>query len=76
MDIDIYYQEIVHSLLRASEHHKIPIAALKHYWSAALDDPKQSCIQMHELWVNLLVNLAQVKYLSVKRMLNININKI
>jgi hypothetical protein len=53
LDIDIYYNEIVHSLLYASGLHipKIPVSALKHYWSAALDDLKLSCMQMHELWV-------------------------
>ena len=53
LDIDIYYNEIVHSLLYASTLHipRIPVSALKHYWSAALDDLKLGCIQMHDLWV-------------------------
>ena len=53
LDIDIYYNEIVHSLLHASSLHipRIPAYALKHYWSGALDDLKQSCIQAHDLWV-------------------------
>jgi hypothetical protein len=47
-------QSLLKKLHKAKQHHipKIPASALKHYWSAALDDLKQSCIQAHELWVS------------------------
>ena len=52
-DIEIYYNELVHCLITAAEEciPKIPQSALKHYWSAALDDLKQSSIDAHNLWV-------------------------
>jgi hypothetical protein len=53
LNIDIYYNEIVHCLVQAAAMHipKIPASALKHYWSVALDDLKQSSIQAHTLWI-------------------------
>ena len=52
LNLDIYYNEIVHCLMVASHAHipRIPCSALKHYWSSALDDLKQDCIQAHNVW--------------------------
>ena len=52
LNLDIYYSEIVHCLMVASHTHipRIPCSSLKHYWSSALDDLKQDCIQAHNVW--------------------------
>jgi Reverse transcriptase (RNA-dependent DNA polymerase) len=53
IDIEVYYKEIVHSLITASDLciPKVPVGALKHYWSAALDEFKQSSITSYRMWV-------------------------
>ena len=52
LDIDLYYNEIVHCLMEASRCNipKIPSSALKHYWSAALDDLKSDSILAFSVW--------------------------
>ena len=52
MDIDVYYSEIVHCLTEACKHSvpRIPVSALKHYWSSALDDLKHESVTTHNLW--------------------------
>ena len=52
LDIDIYYNEIVHCLMEAARCNipKIPSSALKHYWSAALDDLKSDSIFAFSVW--------------------------
>ena len=53
-DIDIYYNEIVFALKWCADRHipKVPKSCMKHYWSVALDDLKQSSIDTHNLWVS------------------------
>ena len=53
IDIDIYYNELVHALTVAADFSipKVPRSALKHYWSVALDDLKQSSKDAYDLWV-------------------------
>jgi len=53
VDIEIYYSEIVHSLVVAADNciPKIPRKAIKHYWSAVLDDLKQDSIDTYDIWV-------------------------
>ena len=53
-DIEIYYNELVHCLVAAARVSipKIPKSALKHYWSAALEDLKQNSIDAHNMWVS------------------------
>ena len=52
LNLDIYYNEIVHCLMPASRAHipRIPCSALKHYWSSTLDDLKQDCMLAHNVW--------------------------
>jgi len=51
-DIDIYYSEIVHCLMTAAKETipLIPKSALKHYWSAELDELKSISKDMYDLW--------------------------
>ena len=53
MDIDVYYNELVHALTvaAASSIQKVPRSALKHYWSAALNDLKQNSKDTFDIWV-------------------------
>jgi len=52
VDVDIYYNEIVHCLMEASRCNiqKIPWSALKHYSSAALDDLKSDSMFACSVW--------------------------
>ena len=53
-DIDMYYHEIVHCLSTASSLSipEVPKAALKHYWSAALDELKFNSKTAYDVWLN------------------------
>ena len=53
LDIEVYYAEIVHCLSTAAKAFvpQIPKAALKHYWSIALDDLKQDSCNAHDVWL-------------------------
>jgi len=55
LDFDIHYNEIVHCLMESAECHipKIPLNAVKHYWSDALDDLKNDSIDACCLWKSL-----------------------
>ena len=52
LNIDTYYTEIVHCLLETfrATIPKIPVSALKHYWTPALDDLKHELTETHNLW--------------------------
>jgi hypothetical protein len=52
-DIDIYYSEIIHCLKAASLEYvpRVPKGALKHYWSAVLDDLKLDSVTTYDMWV-------------------------
>lgn len=52
IDIDIYYNEIVHCLIESAAYTipKIPANAQKHYWSDALNDLKSDSIFAHSIW--------------------------
>ena len=53
IDVEIYYEEIVHSLNEASKVSipRIPQSALKHYWSVTLDELKHESCMTHDMWV-------------------------
>ena len=53
-DINVYYAEIINCLKNAAERHipRMPRSALKHYWSAELDELKQGSQDTYELWVS------------------------
>ena len=55
VDIDVYYQEIVHCLNSAANLSILSVlkSALKHYRSAALDNLKINSKSVHDIWVNL-----------------------
>jgi len=53
IDIEVYYAEIVHCLSTAAKAFvpQIPKAALKHYWSVALEELKQDSCNTHNVWL-------------------------
>jgi hypothetical protein len=53
VDIEVYYVEIVHALYTAACKciPRVPRSALKHYWSAALDDLNVSSKEAFDTWV-------------------------
>jgi hypothetical protein len=73
LDIDIYYNEIVHSLYTSTLNciPRVPRSALKHYWSAALDDLKADRPLIYGFCV---VNLVMALCLILRKMLNTNTN--
>jgi Reverse transcriptase (RNA-dependent DNA polymerase) len=52
IDIEVYYSEIVHALTVAAAGSipRVAKSALKHYWSAALDDLKMNSKSLFDLW--------------------------
>ena len=54
LDIDIYYNEIVSTLRVCADMYipKVPISAMKHYCSVALDDLKRASIESFNMWVS------------------------
>jgi hypothetical protein len=53
IDIEIYYNKIVHCLSAAAKKYipKVPRSALKHYWSVALDELKVESKESFDFWV-------------------------
>ena len=53
VDIGIYYSELVHALTLSSINciPRVPNSALKHYWSAALDELKRNSKDAFDVWV-------------------------
>lgn len=53
LDLEIYYAEVVHALHTATYNciPRVPRSALKHYWSAALDDLKANSKDTFDIWV-------------------------
>ena len=53
IDIGIYYCELVHALTFSAVSciPRVPTSALKHYWSATLDDLKRNSKDAFDLWV-------------------------
>ena len=53
IDINIYYAEIVNCLKCAADYNipRLPRSALKHYWSAELDELKQGSKDTYDLWI-------------------------
>jgi hypothetical protein len=52
LDIEIYYEEIVHCLQASADLCvlKIPKSALKHYWSVELNELKQKSCEACNIW--------------------------
>ena len=53
LDIEVYYAEVVHCLIESAKSciPQIPKAALKHYWSVALDELKHDSRMAYDVWI-------------------------
>ena len=76
VDIDIYYSEIVHCLMVAANCNvaRIPSNALKHYWSAALEDLKNDSISAFNICGKSAGKPQSGHIFEMKKIQNIDIN--